>query len=376
MEPPLRFTSRIPFRRILRTVLLLLVAALAVLPLASKEVRFVLRAAYGEARILLARRPLPELIADPSTTPERRAQFELVLAARAFAADRLGLKAGETYTTFSEVGDGPLVHVLSASPKDRLTGYRWSYPVVGAVPYKGFFDEESARAEMRRLERKGYDTYLRPSGAFSTLGWFNDPLLSTALDDDPVEIAVTVIHEIAHNTLWVPGDVRFNESYANFVGFRGAELFFASRGDHEAAERCAAMWRDEKRIGAFYTRLEDDLLSLYGAGLPAEEVERRRAGLFARARTALRSTLAGELEVYSGERLARAPINNARVIAKRIYLTGLDEFDKMYTAKGGDLKAGVQEIARSLRLDPTRSPMEILALVARSGGAAIPRQAG
>lgn len=376
MEPPLRSTSRLPLRRVLLTALLLVAATLAVLMLASKELRFVLRAAYGEARILLARRPLQELIADPATSPERRSRLELVVAARAFAADHLGLKAGETYTTFSEVGDGPLVHVLSASPKDRLAGYRWSYPVIGAVPYKGFFDEAAAKAEMRRLERKGYDTYLRPSGAFSTLGWFNDPMLSTALDSDPVEIAVTVIHEIAHNSLWVPGDVRFNESYANFVGFRGAELFFASRGDHEAAQRCAAMWRDEKRLGAFYTRLEDDLQSLYGAGLPAEEVERRRTGIFARARTELRSTLAGELEVYSGERLSRTPINNARVIAKRIYLTGLDEFDKMYTAKGGDLKSGVQEIARSLRLDPSRPPMEILALVARSGGGAIPRQAG
>lgn len=376
MEPPLRFTSSLPPRRVLRTAFLLLAATLAVLTLASKELRFVLRAAYGEARILLARRPLRELIADPATSPGRRAQFELVLDARAFAADRLGLKAGETYTTFSEVGDGPLVHVLSASPKDRLAGYRWSYPVVGAVPYKGFFDEEVARAEMRRLELKGYDTYLRPSGAFSTLGWFNDPMLSTALDDDPVEIAVTVIHEIAHNTLWVPGDVRFNESYANFVGFRGAELFFASRGDHEAARRCAAMWRDEKRLGAFYTRLEDDLQSLYGAGLPAEEVARKRAGIFARARTAMKVELAGELEVYSGERIAKTPLNNARVIAKRIYLTGLDEFDKMYTAKGGDLRTGVQEIARSLRHDPSRPPMEILAIVAGSGGGALPRQAG
>lgn len=376
MEPPLHSTSRLPLRRVFRTALLILVATLVGLPLASKEVRFVLRAGYGEARILLARRPLQELIADPATSAQRRAQFELVLDARAFAAERLGLKAGDTYTTFSDVGDGTLVHVLSASPKDRLTGYRWSYPVVGAVPYKGFFDEESARAEMRRLERKGYDTYLRPSGAFSTLGWFNDPLLSTALDDDPVELAVTVIHEIAHNSLWVPGDVRFNESYANFVGFRGAELFFTSRGDHMSAQRCAAMWRDEKRVGAFYTRLEDDLQSLYGLGLAKEEVERRRTGLFARARTAMKAELARELEVYSGERLAKTPINNARVIAKRIYLTGLDEFDKMYAAKGGDLKAGVQEIARSLRHDPSLSPMEVLAIVARSGAGALPRQAG
>jgi predicted aminopeptidase len=346
--------------------------ALVVLPLASSDARFLVRSAWEEARILLARRPLSELIADVATPAGRRSQFELVLDARAFAAERLGLAAGDTYTTFSDLGKGTtLVHVLSASPKDELAGHQWSYPVVGAVPYKGFFDEDAAKAEMRRLERLGYDTYLRPSGAFSTLGWFNDPLLSTALDDDPVEVVVTVIHEIAHNTLWVPGDVRFNESYANFVGFRGAEMFFASRGDREAARRCAAMWRDEKRLGAFYRELEDDLRSLYGAGLPLPEVERRRAGIFARARAALRTL---GLEVYDGARLARTPINNARVIAKRIYLTGLDELDKVYQAKRGDLRAGIEEIERSLKRNPSAPPMEVLAFVARSGS--VPRQAG
>ena len=352
-----------------------MLAILVVLPLVSAEARFILRSAREEARILLARRPLRELIADPATTQQRRSQFELVLAARNFAAERLGLAAKDTYTTFSDMGTGDtLLTVLSASPKDRLTGYRWSYPVVGSIPYKGFFDEEAAQAETRRLEGLGYDTYLRPSGAFSTLGWFNDPLLSTALDDDPVEVVVTVIHEIAHNTLWVQGDARFNESYANFVGFRGAELFFASRGDEKAARHCAALWRDEKRLGAFYTELEDDLQRLYGSGLPRPEIERRRATIFAQARARLAGLLGSEMEVYSGARLARAPINNARVIAKRIYLTGLDELDKVYTLHGGDLRAGIQEIARSLKHNPSRPAMEALALVARSGSVA--RSAG
>ena len=376
MEPPLR--SIRPLRRHLRSALLLIVTTLVVLPLASAEARFLVRSAWAEARILAGRRPLRELIADRATTAERRAQFELVLAARAFAADRLGLAAKDTYTTFSDVDDGregsSLLTVLSASPKDRLAGYHWSYPVVGSIPYKGFFDEEAAKAEMRRLERMGYDTYLRPSGAFSTLGWFNDPLLSTALDDDPVEVVVTVIHEIAHNTLWVPGDARFNESYANFVGFRGAELFFASRGDQKAARHCAALWRDEKRLGAFYTDLEADLQRLYGSGLPRPEVERRRTAIFAQARARLAGPLDREMEVYSGARLARTPINNARVIAKRIYLTGLDEFDKMYELKGGDLRAGIQEIERSLKHNPSRPALEVLALMARSGSVA--RSAG
>jgi predicted aminopeptidase len=364
---PTRFSRR----RLLAFSALALLAALALVALASAEVRFVLRSAYEEARILLRRRPIEEVAADPSTSSQRRAQLELVLAARAFASERLGLEAGDTYTTFSEVGNGTLVHVVSASPQDRLEGYRWSYPIVGAVPYKGFFQEADARAEERRLARQGYDTYLRPAGAFSTLGWFNDPLLSTALDDDPVELVATVIHEIAHNTLWVPGDARFNESYANFVGFRGAEAFFASRGDWKSARRSAAMWRDEKRLGAFYEGLERDLEDLYDSGVPRKILETRRRAIFARARSILAGPLDEELEVYSGQKLSRRTLNNARVIANRIYLTGLEEFDRTFRANGGDLRAYVRAIVRSIRRHPSQRPMEVLALLSRPG-----RQAG
>ncbi len=361
MERPLRCIRRYALRS-----LALISLTFAVLVAVSAEVRFVLRATLEEGRILWRRRPIAEMIADPGTPPELRAQLELVREARTFAARRLGLAAGKTYTTFSDVGDGTLLHVLSASPRDRLVPYRWRYPVVGAVPYKGFFDEAAARAEQRRLERLGYDTYLRPAGAFSTLGWFNDPLLSTALDGDPAELVVTVIHEIAHNTLWVPGDVRFNESYANFVGYRGAELFFAGRGDRATAARCAAMWEDEKLLGRFWTGLEGELGALYASRLPGRAVLSRREQVFARARAFLAGPLHARLRVYSGARLGRRPLNNARLIANRIYMTGLEDFDQIYEITEGDLRRGIRTIALTVRRHPSLRPLEAIALVVRT----------
>ncbi|HVR99109.1 MAG TPA: aminopeptidase [Thermoanaerobaculia bacterium] len=338
-------------------------ALLLLIVLVSTEARFLLRAGWQEARILWGRRPIAELIADPATTAERREQLRMVLDARAFADRRLGLAADDTYTTFSDVGDGPLLHVVSASRKDRLQAYHWRYPIVGAVPYKGFFELEDALAEQRRLEKAGYDTWLREASAFSTLGWFSDPLLSTALGDD-ADLVSTVIHEISHNTLWVQSEARFNESYANFVGLRGAEIFFATRGDADSAERCAAIWRDEKRLGAFYTGLAEDLQALYGRDLPPRELEAHRAALFASARATLAGPLDRQLEVYSGRAMSRRPLNNAVILAQRIYRTGLGEFDRLYAFTGDDLRQSIREIGRLVRDNRRQDPLQAVALAA------------
>jgi|SRR5215210_176172 len=368
MELPLLSIRSLGSRRSSLFLTLVPVAFTAVLAVSS-EARFLLRAGSGEAGILLRRRPIADVVADERTRPELRGQLELVLAARGFAAERLGLAAGDTYTTFSDVGPGTtLLHVVSASPADRLEAYRWSYPIVGSVPYKGFFAEKDARAEERRLARLGYDTYVRPAGAFSTLGWLPDPLLSTALDGDRAELVATVIHEIAHNTLWVRGDARFNESYANFVGYRGAEAFFAERGDLATSKRCAATWRDEKRLAGFYTALEAELSRIYSSGLSGPVLEERRLDVFARAREAMAGPLGRTLEVYDGKRLGRRPMNNAWLIAHQTYSTGLDELDRIYEIENRDLRAGVRQIVHSIRRHSSLRPMQALALTLQAHG--------
>ena len=327
------------------TLLVIFTGLVAVAWFASADVRYIIRAGIAEAGILWRREPIERVVADPGTDARTRGKLVLVLAARAFAADSLGLPAGETYTTYSELDRDTLVLVLSAARSDRHEPYLWNYPIVGRVPYKGYFSFEEATRDARKLERAGLDTYLRVSNAFSTLGWFNDPLLSTIVAYDSATLAEIVIHELTHNALFVRHHVDFNESFAEFVGVRGAERFFLARGDSALARRVAARWRDEVRLSEFYRSLAERLERLYATrGVTPAQIRDARSAYFRQAATDLAGRVGAQLETINGRALAEQPLNNAVLLARRMYATDLARFDAALSQSGGDLRAFIQQV--------------------------------
>ena len=330
-------------------VLLGIVGGVALLTVATPMGRYLLRAAWEEGRILRAREPIARLVNDTTLDAATRDKLRLVQAARAFANDSLHLPAEDAFTQYTALEGDTLVLVLSGARKDWLVAKTWWFPVVGRVPYKGFFALDDAQRAERSLAAEGFDTYLRPASAFSTLGWFNDPLLSTTLRSDSIDLVNTVIHELTHNRYYAKDEATFNESFANFVGARGAERFFLSRGDSLRAARSVERWADDRLLAVYWATLFRSLDTLFrlnaGDSLRTKRLAIRDS-VYGAARRTLVDSIGPMLRAIAPEYAERVRLDNAALMSRRIYLTDLELFERMYEAEGRVLE---RTIARAIR---------------------------
>jgi predicted aminopeptidase len=328
---------------------------------------YVLQAAYEQGKILSARRSIDQVLQDPATSSEHRDKLSLVLGARSFA-EKNGLTPGDSFTTYAEVSRDPLAWVVVAARRDSFSLHTWWFPIVGRVPYKGFFDKEDAQEELDSLVKQGYEGSMRGTEAFSTLGWFNDPVLSTTLKNKPVRIVNTVIHESVHSTVWIPGSVAFNESLANFVGSVGGISFFNERTKacvkesgvcaHEKAYLEDAL-RDEQvnyEVSRVVDRLYEALEKLYAEPtITSEEKLARRASVFAEAVRSFRGK-------YPNASILKA-VNNADIIQLKLYMTKLPLFGRLYAKEEQSLPRFIEkirEVQRQVEEDSAKDPFVVL----------------
>jgi len=285
---------------------------------------YVARGAWEEFKILSRREKIQTLLETGKLSDEDRMKLKFVLEAREFGATT-GLNVGESYSQYAEVDTSALVWVLAAAPRLKLEPKTWWFPVVGTVPYKGYFRKEDALRLKDELEAEGFDVIVRGSSAFSTLGWFNDPVLSTMLRGDEISLVDTVLHEILHRTVWVPGDVDFNESLANFVGGTLALRFFESKGDSARVEKARQRLEEEFAFGEFIAEVSARLEALYAEKRDESALVAAKSELLEELRA--KWTARGPAEHYS---LEKFPLNNASVLSLRTYLREFGLFNRLY----------------------------------------------
>jgi len=309
---------------------------------------YIAKQAKGQFELLAGRVALDKAIATVEFSPEELELLGWVPRIKAFGEQQVGMAPTKNYTTINPDFRGVIWNVSAAAP-DRFVSHRYHYPVVGALPYIGFWSKEDARAEVQLLQELGWETYMRRAGAYSTLGWFRDPLWRSMLGWDFERFANTVLHELAHATLWLPGHGSFNESFAAFLGDRATEEFLQSlsgeRPELWQKHLDEAVDRDQYR--RFMHRMVGRLDALYGVGLSRAEVARQRDKVIAQARDEY-SALDWSNEGYARAMDTGRSFNNARLAQFRVYNTGMNDFDRALERFGGDLSALVSVASSEL----------------------------
>jgi predicted aminopeptidase len=297
---------------------------------------YVARAGWAQARILASREPLVEVMTDAATDVRTRGKLRLVHDAREFAIQDLGFRnVGDSYATLARLRSDTLALVLSAAYRDRLAFRTWWFPITGRVPYRAYFSEGAAERARAALEAEGFDTYVRPTAAFSTLGWFADPLYSTLLRLDEVGLVETVLHELSHNHLFLPGQARFNESFANFAGHAASIEFFCRREgggpDTVKCRRAHDRWADARDVSRYLMAVEADIRRVYALDdLSIEERIRRRSVVYAEALRSFREAVQPALRATTYAHLADQELNNATLLSRTLYFHRLEDFHLLW----------------------------------------------
>lgn len=226
-------------RKIIKRILLSVLLIVTVLVIIYWElVSYGFKQAQGQFHIVWNAKPVEEFLADPTFPDSLKMRLRLIGEIRKYAIDSLGLKDTKNYKTLYDQKGQEIMWVVTASEPFKLKPKEWTFPILGAVPYKGFFEKEKAIALKAELEKQGYDVSIRNPGGWSTLGWFTDPILSKMLERSEGDLANLIIHEMSHATIFIKDSIDFNENLSSFIGDRGAEMFLISKyGDSSSVYR-------------------------------------------------------------------------------------------------------------------------------------------
>ncbi|AHL73641.1 aminopeptidase [Stutzerimonas stutzeri] len=290
--------------------------------------------AVGQLDLLRQREPIAAIIDNPQTDPKLRQRLALALQARRFASRALGLPDNDSYRVYADIQRPYVVWNVFATEAFSVAPLNHCFPIAGCVAYRGYYQQGRARGAAALLRAEGYDTQVSGVQAYSTLGWFDDPLLSSMLRWDDERLAGLIFHELAHQRLYVAGDTAFNESYASFVEREGLRQWRASRGLPAPSETARDPYADLSRL-VLATR--ERLAALYASGLSEPEMRAAKAAEFMRMRQAYWQLRDG---AWKGDgrfdRWMAQPLNNASLVPFGLYDRWVPAFAALFEQAGGD----------------------------------------
>ncbi len=286
--------------------------------------------------------PIQEVLNGEKLNGDAKEKICFIQEVKRFGEEKLGLTKTKSYSKYFEA-KGPILHVISASEKDRLQLYHWDFPITGRVTYKSFFTKEDVLKEKQCLEGKGYDTFVQEAGAYSTLGWLKDPIFSSMLQWDKATLANLILHEMTHGTIYFKGQTDLNEQVATFVGNRGAiDFLIAKYGEHskEVLEAIHSQ-EDDLLFSRWIDQACQQLSCFYAQQISRDEKLRGREELFQRLKEGFKEKKASFKTESYGD-FGKEDLNNAVFLAYHRYFHRLGNLEALYEYLGKDLRKTIQ----------------------------------
>ncbi|WP_371320021.1 aminopeptidase [Pseudomonas gingeri] len=312
-------------------------AVLLLLLSACSSIKYYSQLAGGQLSLLRAREPVAEVIADPSRDPKLREHLAQSQQARAFASEHLHLPDNRSYRLYADIKRPYVVWNVFATPEFSLTPQQHCFPIAGCVAYRGYYNQGAARGEAALQKQQGMDVYIGGVEAYSTLGWFDDPIISSMMTWGDERLATLIFHELAHQRFYVKDDTEFNESYANFVEQEGTRQWRAARGLPPAKVNDVAQ-KDQFIELVLQTR--ERLQQLYAQTLPVEQMRERKAQEFQRLRDEYQRMQASQ---WGGDKRydgwVNGPLNNAKLLPFGLYDQWVPAFAALFRQVNGDWPA-------------------------------------
>ncbi len=336
---------------------LILLAGCAELPYYSQSIS-------GHLEVMGKTRPIKDWLADPATDDRLRARLRRVLEMRVFAEQQLALPVEDSYADYADLGRDWVVKNLFAAPEFSLRAKTWCHPLAGCIAYRGYFDEDMLEEDAESLRKQGYDIYIAPIAAYSTLGWFDDPVLNTFVGWSEPGLAGLLFHELAHRRVYVEDDSGFNEAYATAVQQAGVVAWLTHVGDREALARYRQRLDNRRQVFELIRAARVDLQAIYsGTRSQPEKREQKRLRL-QRLREDYRR-LSAELPGRDGfERWMKSEINNAKLLSVATYHDATPAFHELLQRNRGDFAAfhraaeAIGELPKPQRSDCLTSLLE------------------
>lgn len=330
----------------------LTVVAALFLPLLTgcANIRYFSQAVSGHFRIMHSRVPIESALQTDRLSVQEKNQLKLVSEVRAYASEKLDLPKNESYTVYAEIKEEYPGWNVFAAPRFSIEPIKWCFPVAGCVVYRGFFSKKEALEFKKKTEEKDLDVLVLPFNAYSTLGWFDDPVLSSQLGLNPIRLAGLIIHELAHQRFYLSGDSRFSEGFAVTVERVGVMRWLKSTGRNDLVPQAVELWRQEDLMVSEILKTRDRLRDLYSSGLDPESLIQEKTSIFRDLKTDL-SQARVDLPKTNGEEIE---LNNALMVPVDTYYSLVPVFQSILNSYGGSLPQFFRKVEELAKLPPEK----------------------